>query len=169
MVSIGRPNRHHHFVIPPPPPPSFPVSPSPPLVPAALPLPQLLDKLLYPGETILTWQSLNIDAYLAKLAMGMARLEELVQKVNGIIDNRMQSNLKVISRTLLVHLPEDESFSLDQFVKLQESHIKEQSEFIDVKNVEVRRPSLPHAPPPHRAHAVPRRCHQSIVLSCLGG
>eukprot|EP00667_Euglena_gracilis_P000005 EG_transcript_5 len=102
-----------------------------------LPNIQALDKLVYPGETILTWQSLNIDGYLAKLAVGVSRLEELVQKVNGIIDNRVQSNLRMISKTLLVHLPEDESFSLDQFVRLQESYIKEQSEFINVKNIEV--------------------------------
>jgi len=98
---------------------------------------QLLDKLVQPGETVLTWQSLNIDGFLAKLHAGIAKLELLVSKVNGIVDNRMQDNLKIISTTLLVHLPEDESFSLDQFVKLQQNHIKEQSEFIDIRNVEV--------------------------------
>eukprot|EP01012_Entosiphon_sulcatum_P023115 TRINITY_DN280_c0_g1_i7.p1 TRINITY_DN280_c0_g1~~TRINITY_DN280_c0_g1_i7.p1 ORF type:complete len:2218 (+),score=554.82 TRINITY_DN280_c0_g1_i7:76-6729(+) len=96
-----------------------------------------LDTLIRPGETSLTWQSLNIDAYLAKLHRGIGRLEDVVVKVNGIIDNRMQSNLKLISNTLLVHLPENQSFSLDQFVRLQESHIQQQSQFIDIKNVEV--------------------------------
>ena len=53
----------------------------------------------------------------------------------------MQHNLKLISKTLLVHLPENESFSLEQFVRLQEQYIAEQSEFIDVKNKEVEKAS----------------------------
>jgi len=96
-----------------------------------------LDRLTGPGETTLTWMSLNIDVYCNRLTEGIQRLEDTVVKVNGITENRMQHNLNLISKTLLVHLPDNESFSLEQFVRLQEQYIKEQSEFIDVKNKEV--------------------------------
>eukprot|EP00762_Andalucia_godoyi_P000483 ANDGO_03248.mRNA.1 Dynein gamma chain len=98
-----------------------------------------LDKKIQPGMTILTWTSMNIDGYLHRVHSGLARFEELVIKMNDIIENRIEKNLKVISKTLLVDLPSDQTFSLDQFVALQERHIKSQSSQMNMKNMEVER------------------------------
>jgi dynein heavy chain len=54
---------------------------------------------------------------------GLYRLEELVHNVNDIIENRVEQNLRVVSKTLLVDLPTDKSYSLDQFVSLQEAAV----------------------------------------------
>jgi hypothetical protein len=55
---------------------------------------------------------------------GLSRFEELVHKIADILDNRIEGNLKAISKTLLVELPSDQSFTLEQFVMLQEKTTK---------------------------------------------
>lgn len=98
-----------------------------------------LERKIQPGMTVLTWTSMNIDAYLHRVHSGLGKLEELVMKTNDIIENRIEKNLKIVSKTLLVDLPQDQSFSLDQFVALQEKHIKSQTNQMSMKNTEVER------------------------------
>ena len=97
----------------------------------------ILNTMIKPGEVSLTWTSLNIDSYISRVHAGLQKLGTVVSQVNNIIQNRIQANLKFISSTLLVNLPENQSFSLEQFVCLQEKHIKIQSETIDIKNREI--------------------------------
>eukprot|EP01028_Stygiella_incarcerata_P006636 TRINITY_DN270_c0_g1_i1.p1 TRINITY_DN270_c0_g1~~TRINITY_DN270_c0_g1_i1.p1 ORF type:complete len:4523 (-),score=1222.92 TRINITY_DN270_c0_g1_i1:192-13760(-) len=98
-----------------------------------------LERKIQPGMTVLTWTSMNIDGYLHRIHQGSIKLEDLVGKINDIIENRIEKNLKTISKTLLVDLPHDESFTLDQFVAAQERHIKTLTEHINQKNIEVER------------------------------
>eukprot|EP00658_Telonema_sp_P-2_P083320 TRINITY_DN8993_c0_g2_i1.p1 TRINITY_DN8993_c0_g2~~TRINITY_DN8993_c0_g2_i1.p1 ORF type:complete len:4024 (-),score=1669.66 TRINITY_DN8993_c0_g2_i1:145-12216(-) len=95
-----------------------------------------LDAIIRPGETTLTWTSMNIDSYLTRVHQAIQNLDQLVTKVNDIIQNRIQANLRLVSSTLLVNLFDDH-FSLDQFVSVQEKHIRQQSEIMDIKNKEV--------------------------------
>ena len=67
----------------------------------------------------LTWTSMNIDAYKASIQAGLSRLEDLVTKINDIVENRIQKNLKQISRTVLVSLPSERAVALDEFVLMQ--------------------------------------------------
>lgn len=79
-----------------------------------------LELKLRPGMVTLTWTSMNIDSYLEHVHNGLRRLEQLIINVNDIIENRIESNLKQVSKVTLVSLPENESkpFTLDQFVML---------------------------------------------------
>lgn len=63
----------------------------------------------------------------------------MIINVNDIIENRIESNLKQVSKVTLVSLPENESkpFTLDQFVSLQEEFIKGRTQYLVSKNVEV--------------------------------
>ncbi len=92
---------------------------------------------LRPGMITLTWTSMNIDAYKAHIHTGLRRLEELVANINDIIENRIEKNLKIVSKTLLVDLPDSQSFSVDEFVKMQEKHITRQSTLLQGKNLEI--------------------------------
>lgn len=92
---------------------------------------------LRPGMITLTWTSMNIDAYKAHIHTGLRKLEELVANINDIIENRVEKNLKIVSKTLLVDLPDSESFSVDEFVKMQEKHIARQSTLLQGKNLEI--------------------------------
>ena len=65
---------------------------------------------LRPGMTTLTWTSLNIDPFINHVHAGLKKLQELVCCINDIIENRIEKNLKIVSKTLLVDLPENVSF-----------------------------------------------------------
>ena len=69
----------------------------------------------------------------------MQKLEELIANVNDVIENRIEKNLKLVSKTLLVDLPRDRSFTLEDFVRCQQEHIKAQAVLLQGKNVEIER------------------------------
>ena len=98
-----------------------------------------LDRAISGGLTTLTWTSLNIEAYLARIYTGLASLEELVRKIDDIIDNRVESNLKAMGNTRLVDLPQDKSFTFDDFVAHQSDFIKARTGELVVRNQEVQR------------------------------
>ena len=92
---------------------------------------------LRPGMTTLTWTSLNIDPYINHIQTGLQKLKELVSCVNDIVENRIETNLKIASRTLLVDLPENASFTVSEFVSMQQVHISGKSRLLQDKNMEV--------------------------------
>lgn len=99
-----------------------------------------LELKLLPGRVTLTWTSMNIDSYLQHVHQGLHKLEQLIINVNDIIENRIENNLKNISKVLLVSLPQDSKpFSLEQFVSLQRDYIKSKTDYLMSKNVEVER------------------------------
>ena len=61
---------------------------------------------------------------------------ELVINMNDIIDNRIEKNLRTISKMQLVDLP-SETIELEVFVKMQENHVENQSGVLQGKNVEI--------------------------------
>lgn len=48
---------------------------------------------------------MNIDSYLFHVHQGLKKLEQLIINVNDIIENRIENNLKAVSKVVLVHLP----------------------------------------------------------------
>jgi dynein heavy chain len=99
-----------------------------------------LELKLYPGMSTLTWTSMNIDSFLAHVHQGLSKLEQLIINVNDIIENRIESNLKLISKVILVHLPEgDTTFTLEHFVNMQEDYINEKKSMMTAKNIEIER------------------------------
>jgi dynein heavy chain len=92
---------------------------------------------LRPGMTTLTWTSLNIDPYINHLHSGLKKLQELVSCINDIIENRIEKNLKIVSKTLLVDLPEKSSFTVSEFVLMQQNHITVRSRLLQGKNMEI--------------------------------
>lgn len=98
-----------------------------------------MERKLQPGMFQLTWTSMNIDAYLSKVNSGLCSLEELVRKVNDILDNRVEANIRTISRSSLISLPTDSTITFEEFVTGQSRHIKQQTELLKIRNTEVRR------------------------------
>jgi len=99
-----------------------------------------LTQVIQPGLSTLTWASMNIDAYLGQTNHGITRLGELLNKVNDLIENRIEGCLKIVSKTPLVDLPEDKfPFNVSDFVNMQEQFIKDQSSGMDCKNLEIER------------------------------
>eukprot|EP01042_Synura_sphagnicola_P000006 gene6-7_t len=96
-----------------------------------------LDLKLRPGMITLTWTSMNIDGYKSQIHAGLAKLEDLVTKINDIVENRIHKNLKLIGRSILVNLPTEKSVTLDEFVSMQETAVKQATTYLTSKNLEV--------------------------------
>ena len=92
---------------------------------------------LRPGMITLTWTSMNIDAYKHHIHTGLQRLEELVNNINDIIENRIDKNLRTVTQMMLVDLPADKSFSLEDFVMTQEAFSQKKAANLQGKNVEI--------------------------------
>lgn len=92
---------------------------------------------LRPGMITLTWTSMNIEAYRNHIHSGLQHLEELVTNINDIIENRIEKNMRIVSKTMLVDLPVDQSFSLEDFVTMQGSNIKRAGTLLQGKNIEI--------------------------------
>jgi len=97
-----------------------------------------LEFKLRPGMLTLTWTSMNIDAFLKHVHQGLGKLEQLIININDIIENRIENNLKAISKILLVNLPqESKPLSLEEFVRMQQEFIQENTRYLMSKNLEV--------------------------------
>jgi len=51
---------------------------------------QTLELKLRPGMITLTWTSMNIENYKSHIHVGLQRLEELISKINDIVENRVE-------------------------------------------------------------------------------
>ena len=99
-----------------------------------------LELQLRPGMVTLTWTSMNIENFIKNVQKGLSRLEQLVFVLNDIIENRIENNLKMIGKIVLVKLPEDSNpMSLDDFVNTQQDYIEEKAEILISKNIEIER------------------------------
>lgn len=92
---------------------------------------------LRPGMFTLTWTSMNIDSYINHVHSGLQKLDALVNNINDIIENRIEKNLKIVSKTLLVKLPDTSSITVSEFVDLQHVHVSLQSSLLQDKNTEI--------------------------------
>lgn len=98
---------------------------------------QSLDCKLRPGMVDLTWTSMNIQSYKGQVQSALEELENLIVKTNDLVENRIEKNLKVMARTVLVDLPADKSVTLEDFVAMQECAVREKTSILVAKNVEV--------------------------------
>ena len=81
---------------------------------------------------------MNIDGYLHHVHQGLAKLEQLIININDIMENRIENNLKALSKTDLVNLRQEaNTYTLDDFVKMQEEWIDNESKKLKSKNYEV--------------------------------
>ncbi|CAK9086371.1 Dynein gamma chain [Durusdinium trenchii] len=96
-----------------------------------------LELQLRPGMVTLTWMSMNLDTYLKSVWDALAQLEQLISGINDIMESLVDANLRLVSRVLLADLPEDTRLvSLDDFVDLQERHVRRTTEWLVAKNQE---------------------------------
>ena len=96
-----------------------------------------LEYKLRPGMVTLTWTSMNIDAYICHIHGGLRKLKELVGSVRDVIENRIEKNLKILSKMLLLDLPQKSSFTVSDFIAMQQRHILERSAMLQEKNTEI--------------------------------
>ncbi|KAG7262553.1 hypothetical protein CRUP_029774 [Coryphaenoides rupestris] len=77
-----------------------------------------VDEAIQPGLTSLTWTSLNIDKYLDRINAALGDLELLMDRVNDLVEFRIDAVLQEMSATPLCVLPDGEPFTCDEFVQI---------------------------------------------------
>ncbi|RXN22872.1 dynein heavy chain axonemal [Labeo rohita] len=76
-----------------------------------------VDEAILPGLTSLSWTSLNIEKYLNRITTELEDLELLLQRVNDLVEFRIDAVLQEMSTTTLCLLPEDEPYTCEEFVQ----------------------------------------------------
>uniref|UniRef100_H0ZAY7 AAA+ ATPase domain-containing protein n=1 Tax=Taeniopygia guttata TaxID=59729 RepID=H0ZAY7_TAEGU len=81
--------------------------------------PQLVevDNAIQPGLMLLNWTSLNIEKYINTVFSKLAGLELLLDRVNDLVEFRIDAVLQEMSRVTLCMLPEDEPQSCEEFLQ----------------------------------------------------
>lgn len=93
--------------------------------------------VMRPGMVTLTWTSMNIDHFVDQIRDNLQKLRCLISNINDIINNRIEKNLQVVSRTLLVDLPADASFTITDFLSVQQKYISSKVIMLQNKNKEI--------------------------------
>merc|ERR1719424_295159 len=97
-----------------------------------------LEFKMRPGMVTLTWTSMNIETYIEDVWGELDKLEQMVMTVNDYMENRIDLNLKTVANVLLVNLPdEQELVTLDEFVEMQERHVRATTDFLVAKSTEI--------------------------------
>ncbi|KAJ0065958.1 hypothetical protein NL108_000216 [Boleophthalmus pectinirostris] len=76
-----------------------------------------VDKAILPGLTTLNWTSLTIDNYLSRIEKSLEDLELLMDRVNDLVEFRIDAVLQEMSASTLCILPEDEPVTCEEFVQ----------------------------------------------------
>ncbi|XP_034144998.1 dynein heavy chain 5, axonemal isoform X2 [Esox lucius] len=76
-----------------------------------------VDEAILPGLTSLNWTSLNIEKYFNRINRALTDLELLLDRVNDLVEFRIDAVLQGMSGATLCVLPLDEPVSCDQFVQ----------------------------------------------------
>ncbi|TKC53227.1 hypothetical protein EI555_007550, partial [Monodon monoceros] len=77
-----------------------------------------VDEALQPGLAALTWTSLNIKMYLKDAFAKIKALELLIDRVNDLIEFRIDAILEEMSSTPLCQLPREEPLTCEEFLQM---------------------------------------------------
>ncbi|XP_077101314.1 dynein axonemal heavy chain 5-like [Siphateles boraxobius] len=92
---------------------------------------------LYPGLTILSWTSLNIDYFIGCVYKALQELEQVVKVAMDILECRIDSVLKSMCSTHLITLPNDEPVTPDTFLTNAETTISTAREMLKIASQQV--------------------------------
>ncbi|XP_048363840.1 dynein axonemal heavy chain 5 [Sphaerodactylus townsendi] len=77
-----------------------------------------VDDAIQPGLTTLSWTSLNIEKYLQNVFDKLADLELLLDRVNDLIEFRINAVLQEMSSVPLCSLPEEDPLTCEEFLNV---------------------------------------------------
>ena len=82
-----------------------------------LPLLEEVDARIAPGLASLTWNSMNIEGYLASVEQAIVTVDEVAEKANDIIAYRINETLRTIGNSPLVDLGDDQCWDLEELAR----------------------------------------------------
>ncbi|XP_041649230.1 dynein heavy chain 5, axonemal [Cheilinus undulatus] len=101
----------------------------------AMPHVAKVDEAIQPGLTSLNWTSLNIDKYLCCIDKALADLELLMDRVNDLVEFRIDAVLQEMSESTLCILPEDEPVTCEEFVQTTKDLCIRQAQSLHTKSL----------------------------------
>uniref|UniRef100_A0A8C8DVN9 Dynein, axonemal, heavy chain 5 n=1 Tax=Oryzias sinensis TaxID=183150 RepID=A0A8C8DVN9_9TELE len=94
-----------------------------------------VDEAIQPGLTYLTWTSLNIDKYLRDTKKALDDLELLMNRVNDLVEYRIDTILLEMSMVTLCVLPEDNPVTCEELVHTTRELCKKQAQNLHYKSM----------------------------------
>ncbi|XP_065523675.1 dynein axonemal heavy chain 5 [Lathamus discolor] len=76
-----------------------------------------VDDAIQPGLMLLTWTSMNIEKYINSVFYKLTGLELLLDRVNDLVEFRIDAVLQEMTRVPLCKLPDDEPLSCEEFLQ----------------------------------------------------
>ncbi|KAJ1621951.1 hypothetical protein T492DRAFT_1149371 [Pavlovales sp. CCMP2436] len=106
--------------------------------PLIRPLLAELERRFQPGLSTLTWASMNIDGFLHVLNAGLRAVKELMGRVRDLTENRIERQIRVVGAMRLLDLdPARETLSLDEFLQIQDTRLREQGQRLRARAGEI--------------------------------
>ncbi|XP_063956179.1 dynein axonemal heavy chain 8-like [Lytechinus pictus] len=96
-----------------------------------------VDIAIQPGLTMLTWTSLNLDAYFMSIKEALRNLSLLIKQVNDIREARIDSGLNTIANTSLVELPTEQPWTAEEFVSKTQTACEQKALLLDKVSMRV--------------------------------
>ncbi|XP_034553818.1 dynein heavy chain 5, axonemal isoform X3 [Notolabrus celidotus] len=100
----------------------------------AMPHVAKVDEAIQPGLTSLNWASLNIDKYLSRIDKALVDLELLMDRVNDLVEFRIDAVLQEMSSSTLCVLPEEEPVTCEEFVQTTRDLCIKQAQSLHIKS-----------------------------------
>ncbi|XP_061572400.1 dynein axonemal heavy chain 5 [Cololabis saira] len=93
-----------------------------------------VDEVIQPGLTSLSWTSLNIDMYFSHIEKALVNLELLIDRVNDLVEFRIDAVLQEMSTSTLCVLPEDEPVTCEEFIQTTRDLCIKQAQSLNMKS-----------------------------------
>lgn len=79
-----------------------------------------VDEMISPGLSILRWTSLNIRSFTESVHKSLKELELLIDRARDVWEVWIEAELKVIQSSQLCELPDNEPWTMDEFLQKTE-------------------------------------------------
>lgn len=79
-----------------------------------------VDEMISPGLSILRWTSLNIRAFTDSVHKSLKKLELLIDRARDVWEVWIEAELKMIQNSQLCELPDNEPWTMDEFLQKTE-------------------------------------------------
>eukprot|EP00118_Oscarella_pearsei_P013119 m.101516 g.101516 ORF g.101516 m.101516 type:complete len:4701 (+) comp37133_c1_seq2:73-14175(+) len=94
-----------------------------------------VDQAIEPGLSVLTWSSLNVDSFVAGISSSLQELELLIDQINDVCTYRIDAVLDEMLNVPLCEMPENEPWTVDQFVERTRTLCQTGQEFLESKSL----------------------------------
>ncbi|XP_034058617.1 dynein heavy chain 5, axonemal isoform X1 [Gymnodraco acuticeps] len=100
----------------------------------AMPHVAKVDEAIQPGLTSINWTSMNIDKYICRIDKALVNLELTMDRVNDLVEFRIDAVLQEMSASTLCVLPEDEPVTCEEFVQTTRDMCIRQAQSLHTKS-----------------------------------